>query len=319
MTCQTRTYPWVRAAIMSNAALSTMWGIGQFPSLAEFFTAARALGFGRFELNHAVNSTMLHGLNPDSWRITSIHEPCPADISTSALQARNWLISAPDEGDRLRGVAATRRSVDLAVKLGAQVVIVHPGQVDIAPNLEKTVRDMYVQGKWGDPEYAQARDRLVAARALQAEVNMRSVRRSVTELAEYAARVGVRLGLENRYHYHEIPLPDELDELLNMGCGDAVGYWHDVGHAQALENLGLGSHEEWLQRFAPRIIGIHLHDIVGLQDHLAAGLGRLDWELVARYLPKDALRTCEFQTCNSPQEVVAGLRFLIEKGCVTEL
>jgi sugar phosphate isomerase/epimerase len=304
--------------IMSDLALSTMWGIGQFPSLADFFTAAGALGFGRFELNHGVNSAMLHGLDLNSWRITSIHEPCPADISASALKAHNWLISAPDEDDRQRGVAATRRSIDLALELGAQVVIVHPGQVDIAPNLEKTVRDMYTQGRSGEPEYVQARDRLVAARALQAEVNMRSVRRSVMELAEYAARTGVRLGLENRYHYHEIPLPDELDELLNMGCGDTVGYWHDVGHAQALENLGFGSHEAWLQRFAPRMVGVHLHDIVALQDHLAAGLGHLDWELVARYLPKDALRTCEFQTSNSPQQVMAGVRLLVEKGCVIE-
>jgi len=295
-----------------------MWGIGQFPSLADFFIAASALGFSRFELNHAVNSAMLHGLNLNGQRITSIHEPCPADVPTSALKDRNWLISAPEEDDRQRGVAAIRRSIDLAVELGAQVVIVHPGRVDIAPNLEKTVRDMYEQGRSGEPEYVQARDQLAAARTLQAESNMRSVRRSLVELAEYAARMGVRLGLENRYHYHEIPLPDELDELLHMDCGDVVGYWHDVGHAQALENLGFGSHEEWLQRFAQRMVGVHLHDIVGLQDHLAAGLGRLDWDMVARYLPKDALRTCEFQTCNSPQEVTAGVRLLVEKGCVVE-
>ena len=198
------------------------------------------------------------------------------------------------------------------------LVIVHPGRVDIAPDLEAMVRDLYEQGRSSEPEYAQAKDQLVAARTLQAESNMRSVRRSLVELAEYAARMGVRLGLENRYHYHEIPLPDELDELLHMDCGDVVGYWHDVGHAQALENLGFGPHEEWLQRFAQRMVGVHLHDIVGLQDHLAAGLGRLDWELVARYLPKDALRTCEFQTSNSPQEVTAGVRLLVEKGCVIE-
>jgi sugar phosphate isomerase/epimerase len=31
-----------------------------------------------------------------------------------------------------------------------------------------------------------------------AEINMRSVRRSLVELAEHAARLGIRLGLENR-------------------------------------------------------------------------------------------------------------------------
>jgi sugar phosphate isomerase/epimerase len=303
---------------MSDLALSTMWGIGQFPNLVDFFTAARVLGFSRFELNHAVNSAMLDGVNLNSACITSIHEPCPADISTAALKARNWLVSAPDEDDRQEGVAAIRRSIDLARELGAQAVIVHPGRVDIAPDLEQRVRDLYKQGRSAGPEYLRAKDELVAVRAAQAGINMRSVRRSVAELAEYAARMGVRLGLENRYHYYEIPLPDELDELLSIDCGDVVGYWHDVGHAQALENLRFGSHEEWLQRFAQRMVGVHLHDIVGLEDHLAAGLGCLDWDMVARYLPQAVLRTCEFQTCNSPQEVAAGVRFLIEKGCVIE-
>jgi sugar phosphate isomerase/epimerase len=143
---------------------------------------------------------------------------------------------------------------------------------------------------------------------------MRSVRRSLGELAEYAARVGIRLGMENRYHYHEIPLPDEVDELLNLGYADVVGYWHDVGHAQTLENLGFGPHEEWLRRFGSRIVGVHLHDIVGIQDHRAAGLGQMDWEMVARYLPADALRTCEFQKSNTPEQVAAGVECLAEKG-----
>jgi len=302
-----------------SAALSTMWGIGQFPSLAGFFTAANALGFNRFELNHAVNSAMLEGLSLNGQRITSIHEPCPADLSTSELKNRNWLISTPNEDDRQRAMAVVQRSIDLAHKLGAQVVVVHPGRVDIDQDLERAVIDLYKQGKSGEPEYARAKERLAAARAAQAEINMRSVRRNLVELAEHAARLGIRLGLENRYHYFEIPLPDELDDLLNMGCGDVVGYWHDVGHAQALENLGFGLHEDWLQRFAHRMVGVHLHDIVGVKDHLAPGLGHMDWDMVARYLPEAALRTCEFQTFNSPQEVAAGVKLLVETGCVIAL
>ena len=175
---------------------------------------------------------------------------------------------------------------------------------------------LYREGRYGQPEYGEARSRMVAARAAQAEANMRSVRRSLLELAEHAAKKGVRLGLENRYHYPEIPLPDELEELLGLGL-EGVGHWHDVGHAKILENQGLGTHEEWLRRFGKQIIGVHLHDVEGLTDHLAAGLGGIDWDLVARYLPAEALRTCEFQFSNSPEEVAAGLRWLGDKGIVT--
>jgi len=303
--------------MVSDGALSTMWAIGRFQSLADFFAAGTGLGFARFELNHAINSAMLEGLSLNG-RIASIHEPCPADVSAVALKERNWLVSAPDEGNRRQGVAAVRRSIDLAHKLGVQVVIVHPGRVDIDPALESTLVHLYDEGKSDKPEYAHAKERLVTARAAQAKVNMRSVRRSLIELAEAAAQMGVRLGLENRIHYYEIPLPDELDDLLELGCGEWVGYWHDVGHAQVLQHMGFWRHEEWLRRFAGpqgRVIGVHLHDVVGLRDHLAAGLGQMDWDMVARHLPASALRTCEFQPFNSPQEVAAAVKWLVEKGC----
>ncbi len=303
---------------MFDIALSTMWAIGQFPGLPDFFDAGRGLGFTRFELNHAIDSAMLDGLELNG-TIASVHEPCPADLSTAALKERNWLISAPDEEDRRQGMLAVRRSIDLAHELGVRAVIVHPGRVDMDRAYESTLVKLYHQGKSDQPEYVQARERFVAARAAQGEVNMRSVRRSLIELAEYAAPKDVRLGLENRYHYQEIPLPDELDDLLNLGCGETVGYWHDVGHAQVLQHLGFGTHEEWLRRFAGpqgRVIGVHLHDVVGLSDHLAAGLGQIDWDMVARYLPPNVLRTCEFQPFNSPQAVAAGLKWLVEKGCV---
>ena len=296
----------------TDIALSTMWAIGQFPSLADFFTAGKELGFARFELNHAVDSAMLAGLSLND-ATTSVHEPCPADISTQELKQRNWLISAPDEEDRRQGVLATRRSIDLAHGLGVPVVIVHPGRVDVDPALESVLVDLYKTGKCHQRKYTRAKERLVTARAAQAAVNMRSVRRSLAELAEYAAQKDVRLGLENRYHYHEIPLPDELDDLLSLGLGETVGYWHDIGHAQVLEHLGFYPHEEWLRRFAARMIGVHLHDVVGVTDHLAAGLGQVDWDLVARYLPAGALRTCEFQPFNSPQEVTAALKWLIDR------
>ncbi len=296
-----------------------MWGIGRFQDLSGFFAAAKELGFGRVELNHAVNTAMLDGVGLDGLRIASIHEPCPADPSMAALKERDWLISAANEENRQRGVAAVRRSIDLAARVGAPVVIVHPGQVDVDPSLESTLRDLYGQGRSGEPQFAQVRDLLRSTRAARAETAMRSVRRSVLELADHAAGLGIRLGLENRYHYLEIPQPDELEQLLTMGCGDVVGYWHDVGHSEAMERLGFGTHEDWLRRFDQCIVGVHLHDIVGIQDHQAPGRGTMDWDLVARHLPGSALRTCEFQSFNSPREVAAGLTLLKEKGCMVEL
>ncbi len=301
---------------MNSLALSTMWGIGRFPDLAHFIKAGSAIGFTHFELNHAVDSTMLRGVNLNGCKIPSVHEPCPADVSVGMLKSRNWLISATDESERQQGVAAIQRSIDLAQRLGASAVIVHPGRVDIDPSPDLSLMEAYRRGLSQTSEYKKAKEQLISSRAQRAEANVDAVRRSLVELAEYARRRNIRLGLENRYHYHEIPSPDELEILLNIGYDDVIGFWYDVGHAETLDRLGFYPHAEWLERFSRRIVGVHLHDVVGIDDHHSAGAGQVDWGMVARYLPKDALRTCEFQNYNSPQDIAAGVAFLIEHGCL---
>lgn len=303
---------------MSELALSTMWGIGKFPNFADFFSAGMNLGFNRFELNHAVTSSMLTGMRRNGYQVASVHEPCPSDISPAMLKERDWLVSSLDEENRRQGVAAIRRSIDLAQGLGARAVIVHPGRVNMDTAHDETLRQLYRAGKSSTLDYIDIKEQFIAARAEKAERHLHAVRRSLVELAEYAGKRSLCLGLENRYHYFEIPLPNEVEYLLDIGYDDVIGFWYDVGHAETLGQMGFIPHEEWLKRLASRIVGTHLHDVIGIDDHHAAGLGQVDWSLVRRYLPANGiLRTCEFQNFNSPEQVISGVRWLIDKHCAS--
>ena len=62
------------------------------------------------------------------------------------------------------------------------------------------------------------------------------------------------------------------------------------------------------------MIGIHLHDVRGIDDHYAPGIGDLDWDLVARNIPKDAIRVCELANWNAPENVAGAVTFLRSKG-----
>ena len=301
---------------MWDIALSTMWSFGLFNHLKEFFSAAQTLGFRQFELNHQVNSQMLNGLDLNRFRINSVHEPCPSDISTDSLKARNWLVSALDEDCRRQGVRAARRSIDLARQIGAHMVVVHLGRVDADEQMERKLWDFFEAGQVETPPYQALKEDIIAARAAKADANLDAVRRSLVELAEYAGRADIQLGLENRYHYLEIPLPHEMDMLLELADDGRLGFWYDVGHAQVFDRLGFYSHETWLRRYAPRMFGAHLHDVQGLQDHLAAGLGEVNWEMVAAYLPDEVLRVCEVRGHNTPEQMMAAMQFLTHKGLV---
>jgi len=290
-------------------SLSTMWIQNRFDNLSDFFAAGRAMGFQRFELGPVVRPEMLKGVQPGQYPISSIHAPCPANPGP-------WdYLASLDEGKRRQAVAQTKNTIALAQAFNAPIVVLHMGKVAIDPSLESRLRDLYNQGRKDTQEYEDTKRRLMAARARQQGQNLAAAARSMEELKKYAQAASIKLGLENRYYYYEIPNFEEMSTLLASET-ETVFYWHDTGHAQNLENLGFVRHEEWLQAFAPRMAGVHLHDIVGLRDHQVAGQGEMNWLMLASYLPAQAIRTCEFDWPYSEEEIVASVEYLRQIGCL---
>ena len=299
-----------------DASLSTMWAKNNFPKLSDFFEGARRLGYARIELNHQIDSSMLVGIDLNQYQFSSVHEPCPSDVSTDELKKRDWLISSPSEVNRKRGVESIKRSIDLAHQVHAPVIVVHCGMVSTDYSIEKELRNYFKIGKVETDEYRKRKQNLIEQRAGIIGPCLEAVKRSLLELLNYAAPFRIRLGLENRYHYFDIPSLDEMGELLALAGPDQLGFIYDVGHAQAMDRLGFFPHEEWLHRYASRIIEVHLHDVTGVDDHRAPGLGEVDFDMVASYLPEDAIRTFELQATNSSEQVKAGLKHLVKYGCV---
>lgn len=303
-----------------DASLSTMWAIRNFPTLTDFFEAARRMGFARIELNHKVTNPMLAGIDMKLFQFSSVHEPCPADISEDELKKRDWLISSTDEAKRLEGVKSIQRSIDIAAHVGASAVVIHAGQTTPdRDKLEKKLRDLIDAGQRDSDEFRSINARMIQVRNEYVTDSFAAVRKSIQELLAYAAPSRICLGIENRYHYLEHPSPDELEILLGLAGPEQIGFLYDIGHAETLSRLGFYPRDEWLERFAPRIIGTHLHDVVATVDHYAAGLGDADFSTIAASLPKSAFRTCEFQNFNSPEQVKAGLEFLVKHKCIKKL
>lgn len=302
-----------------DVSLSTMWARNNFPFLEDFFKEARQLGFPKIELNHQINSAMLAGIKLKQYRFSSVHEPCPADITPEVLKQRDWLVSSPDEESRKQGVRAIQRSIDLACELGAPVIVLHAGLVHTDFTPEKKLRTLFDAGKFQTDEFLSLKNEMIQYRGKLSDSHLEAVRKSLAELLSYAARFKIRLGLENRYHYNDIPLLDEMGMLLDLADSDQLGFIYDVGHAQALDRLGFFPHEEWLKRYSSRIIGVHLHDVKGVEDHFAPGLGEVDFDQLAAYLPEKAFRTCEIQPAMRAEQVKNGLKVLADHGCIRSL
>ena len=300
----------------TNASLSTMWAINNYADLNEFFETARSLGLEEIELNHQVDSKLLSTVNWNHYQLSSIHEPCPADISTKDLIKRDWVISSTNEECRKLGVETVKNSIRLAAEKGAPIVVIHCGNVTPDMSLESKLRGLYMKGESQSPEYHQVKAEITRSRSSEVGPRLKAVKTSLDELIDYATSLNIRLGLENRYHYMDIPIMDEMGELLDLANSSQLGFIYDVGHAQALDQLGFFAHEEWLIRYSYRMIGCHLHDVRGLTDHLAPGLGDIDFKRFANYLPEDAFRTLELQPGNTLTQLRHGIGHLIDAGCI---
>jgi sugar phosphate isomerase/epimerase len=296
-----------------------MWGMKNFPYFPDFFPAAERLGFAGVELNHQVTPGMLEGVDLERYRVGSLHEPCPAVISAAELKKRDLLISSPAEDHRREGVDSIKRTIDLAAELGCQTVVVHCGQIQGDISLEFRLKDMCDSGQCGTPEFIEVKERFITRRASLAGPYLESVRKSLVELLEYVGHSNIRLGLENRFHFFDIPNGEEMSYLLDVAGPERLGVVYDIGHASFQDRLGFASHAAWLEKYAGRIVGVHIHDFRGIQDHLAPGRGEVEFKKLAAHIPAGAFRTLEVMPSNTAEEIAAGMEILVDAGCVNRL
>ena len=300
-----------------------MWAVGRFDNAAAFVAAAHRLGCAHVEANHQVSPAMFADLVALSRQhpglVSSVHDTCPAVMELREMTRQGWLLSSPDPERRASAVRIARQTIASAQAVGARAVVLHIGRVHGPGQLDKQLRARYDgDGLWVASETAALRQELIRERARLREPHLEAVTASLLELAPDARAAGVRLGLENRYYYPELPAWDEVGILLDRLPADVFGYWHDAGHAQNLETLGFGRHEDWLRAYGPRCIGLHLHDCAGLHDHLPPGRGAIDFAMIRRHVPATAIRVIEVSNTHSEADVAAGVRHLAHLGLYDE-
>ncbi len=294
-------------------AMSTSWNIRGNGAIGPVLQGIHELGFSRVELNNLLPQ-MLPELERELGRrgmsIQSIHNPCPWPVDAEG-QRISWgladALSSLDEGMRAQALAWAKDTIRLAADLDVGAVILHLGQVQTSlpqPQLFHFLRA-------GRHDEFQARlERAITERAERRGPYLEAALASIRELGECADKAGVKLGVEARDGYHEIPSLPEFDDVFAATRGLPVQYWHDVGHVQKQQLLGLATQEEYLRRFARRLLGIHLHDTRCDRDHFAPGMGEIDYRSLARLVPAGALRTLELSDVPTPEDVRCGLELL---------
>jgi len=294
-------------------ALSTAWGARRTSDAKEIIEEARRLGFDYLELGHSLGLRAVMEILEASERgeigVTSVHNFCPSVQWAPGPDA--YSPSSLDQRERAMAVKKTKDTIDMAERFGEKVVVMHMGQVEMK-RFSQLLIELYNAGERGSPQYEKIKGKLLAKREKRRFRHLDVLYKSLDELVAYSEPKGIKIGVENRYSLEDIPFFDEIKLILEKFEGSNVYYWHDVGHALCCEELDVMPQESFLQMYSDRMVGIHLHDAIGVRDHRVPLIGNFDFTTLKPYLSRETIKVVEAFVPAPEEDVVRGMKYIQE-------
>ena len=252
------------------------------------------LGFDRVELSHGIRISLVPGIlkavEEGVVKVGSTHNFCPLPMGAFQAAPNFFQPSSPDSREREQWLRQTKRSIDFAEQVGATLMVCHLGSVRYFWLQPDRRMQAYLLAhpdavKSGDTAYRALLEKTVAKFRKRMIPYWQRTQDAVRSVLDYAGEKNVRLGLENRERFEELPLDADFPGFLaGMPAPAPTGYWHDSGHAHLKEEMGLISHRQQLEDNASRLLGFHLHDVDATgHDHQAIGSGSVDFDMLSRF------------------------------------
>ncbi len=289
-------------------SFSTCWNSGRHTTGDEMLREIQGeLGFDRIELGHGIRISLMPGIQKmfEAGEVTfsSLHNFCPLPVEITQASPDCYQFSSLNPAERERALKHTFQTIDFASRLRAPFVVLHCGEVRMNPITDELIA-LTKNGEQFSREYVRRKIQAVEKREAAAPPYLERIKDSLRRIAEYAAGKNVRLGVEGRRGYEELPSERELPALLDELNSPQLGYWHDFGHIQIKENLGFVDHEEWLQQIGQRAFGCHVQDCVWpAQDHQPPFAGSVELEKLVPLLSPDCVFVWEMSPRKTADEI----------------
>ncbi len=210
-------------------------------------------------------------------------------------------MSALDDAERQKAIAWTKATIDTAVHFKARVVVIHAGAVDFEDERSLTLKDLCAQGKTDSPEFRDEKLRILTMREEKRQPYLKVLEESLEEILTYAQAQDREVGFETRYYPLEIPNYEEIGHFLKLFQHKGLFYWHDMGHAQMNEKLGITPNLEFLRRYSDQLRGMHVHDMKGVRDHLAPFTGEIPFSDFFPFFKKCNLNVFEIKSASKEE------------------
>jgi sugar phosphate isomerase/epimerase len=298
-------------------SFSTCWNSHRHTDGAAMLREIRSLGFDHAELSHGIRISLLPGIiqavEAGEMKISSLHNFCPLPIGVNHAAPNLYLFSSEDRRERENAWRHSIKTLETAARLKAPVVVLHLGCIEMKEYTDRLL-DLLAKGEKEGRKFTSLRDEALEKREKKKERHVELSCEFLGRLAGAAKEHGLKLGVENRQALEEIPLEPDFQFLLLQFGGPEIGYWHDCGHAQIKENLGVINHREHLEALAPRLLGFHVHDVqFPGRDHCAPGSGTIDFDSLKPLVKPEQIKVFEFSPSLTVEQAAAGVAYIKQR------
>ena len=277
-------------------SFSTCWNSARHTDGRAMLREIRDLGFEYAELSHGIRLSLVPGIleavKAGEMKISSLHNFCPLPVGVDKPAPNIFEFSSERDRDRQLAIKHTLNTLDFAVKVGAPLVVLHFGSMDLKDYTGK-LKELLERGEKGSPKFLKLVAEAAAAREAKKKKFYDHSRETLRELYGEAKHRGLKFGIEIREAVEELPLESDFPTLLKEFPAP-VHYWHDTGHAQVKEELGFIKHAQHLALLADRLAGFHIHDVkFPARDHFPPGGGDIDFAALKPYVKPEHIKVFE--------------------------
>ncbi len=271
----------------------------------------RDLGFEYAELSHGTRISLLPGIMDavaaGEIKISTLHNFCPLPIGINHSAPNIYRLSAERPHEIENAFKYTRKTIEMAARLKAPLVVLHYGSIEMKDYMEK-LEEMVIRGEKATPKYEKLCAEVLKKREAAKEPFIERANALLKRVLPVAEEFGIRLGIENRESVSELPLEPDYHLLFKELESPLFVYWHDTGHAQIKENLGFIQHAFHLESMSDKLHGFHIHDVqYPARDHCEPGTGCVNFAALKPMVKPEHIKVFEFSPSLTVEQVKRGV------------
>ena len=137
-------------------SFSTCWNSHRHTDGRLMLREIRELGFDHAELSHGTRISLLPGIieavEAGEIKISSLHNFCPLPLGVNNSAPNLYRLSAEKPAERDSAYRYTRKTIEMAGRLKAPLVVIHYGSMEMKDYTDKLM-ELLVRGEKESPKY----------------------------------------------------------------------------------------------------------------------------------------------------------------------